>query len=50
MEETVLAYQPGKKFSQGLFIRDETPHLGETSHLSEVLFIPRLHEERKYPI
>ena len=34
-----------EKCFQGLFIWDETPHLGGTSHLSEVRFIPRLYEK-----
>ena len=36
--------------SEGLFIWDETPHLGETSHLSEVLyFIPRFYDKNIPP-
>ena len=40
-----IIYADDTNLIQGLFIRDETPHLGETSHLSEILFIPRLHEK-----
>ena len=29
----------------GLFIRDKMSHLGRTSHLKEILFIPGLHEK-----
>ena len=31
--------------SLGLFIWGETSHLDETSHLNEILFIPRFHEK-----
>ena len=39
------AYLKKWKLFSGAVYRDETPHLGGTSHLSEVRFIPRLYEK-----
>ena len=33
----------------GAVYKSETSHLGETSHLSEILFIPRLHDKNIPP-
>ena len=45
----VLCKQDAIKKYKELFTWDETPHIGETSHLSDVLYIPRLHEKNIPP-